>query len=136
MTFAGISYLAVIVAAAAAFVFGAVWYGSLGKRWAAACGRPGDASRTPPIGPLVTTFVGQLVMAWVLAGLIGHFGSAAVTVRDGVISGVFCWLGFVATTLAANYAFQGRPFALTLIDGGHWLGVLAIEGAVIGAIGV
>jgi len=137
MTFAGISYLAVIVAAAAAFVFGAVWYGTLGKYWMAACGKTeADRPKRMPIGPLVTTFVGQLVMAWVLAGLIGHFGSAAVTVRDGVISGVFCWLGFVATTLAANYAFQGRPFALTLIDGGHWLGVLAIEGAVIGAIGV
>jgi hypothetical protein len=137
MTFAGISYLAVIAAAVAAFLFGAFWYTTLGRYWMAACGKTeADKPKSMPVGPLVTTFVGQLVMAWVLAGLIGHFGSAAVTVRDGMISGGFCWLGFVITTLAANYAFQGRPIVLTAIDGGHWLGVLVIEGAVIGAVGV
>ena len=137
MTFAGINYLAVLVAAVAAFAFGAAWYGILGKRWMAACGKSeADKPHKMPVGALLTTFVGQLVMAWVLAGLIGHFGPAAVTVRDGMISGGFCWLGFVITTLAANYAFQGRPLALTAIDSGHWLGALLIEGAVIGAAGV
>ena len=137
MAFAGINYLGVIVAAVAAFVFGAVWYSTLGKRWMAACGKTeADRPKSMPVGPLVTTFVGQLVMAWVLAGLIGHLGPAAVTVRDGMISGAFCWIGFVITTLAANYAFQGRPLALTAIDGGHWLGALLIEGAVIGLLGV
>jgi hypothetical protein len=70
----------------------------------------------------------------VLAGVIGHMGT--VTIRNGVISGAFCWLGFVVTTLAVNYAFGGRNPMLTLIDGGHWLGVLLIIGAVIGAFGV
>lgn len=36
MAFAGISYLAVLAAAIAAFAFGALWYGVLGKRWQAA----------------------------------------------------------------------------------------------------
>jgi hypothetical protein len=89
-----------------------------------------------PVGPMVTTFVALLVMAWVLAGMIGHFGTGQATLVNGLVSGAFVWLGFVVTTLAANHAFQGQKRALTLIDGGHWLGVLAIEGAVIGAIGV
>jgi hypothetical protein len=58
-----------------------------------------------------------------------------ITIRNGLISGAFCWLGFVATTLSVNYAFGQRKPALTLIDGGHWLGVLLIMGAVIGAFG-
>ena len=137
MAFAGVNYLAVIVAAVAAFVFGAVWYTTLGKYWLGACGKtPTDGPKTMPMGPLVLTFICQLVMAWVLAGLIGHLGPSAITLRDGAISGAFCWLGFVITAIAANYAFQGRPIALTVIDGGHWLGALVIEGAVIGAFGV
>jgi hypothetical protein len=69
----------------------------------------------------------------VLAGLIAHMGPP--TIRSGIISAVFCWFGFVITTLAVNYAFGGRKPMLTLIDGGHWLGVLIIMGAVIGAFG-
>jgi hypothetical protein len=42
----------------------------------------------------------------------------------------------VITTLAVNHAFQGSKRALTLIDGGHWLGVLLLQGAVIGLMGV
>ena len=73
-------------------------------------------------------------MAWVLAGVIGHMG--AVTIRSGLISAGFVWFGFVVTTLAVNYAFSGRKPTLIVIDGGHWLGVLLIMGAVIGAFGV
>ena len=85
--------------------------------------------------PLLITAVALLVMAWVLAGVIGHM-SGGVTVRTGLISGLFCWLGFVATTTAVNHAYQGAKNSLTLIDAGHWLGVLLIEGAVIGYLGI
>jgi hypothetical protein len=75
-------------------------------------------------------------MAWALAGVIGHLGVGQVTVRNGVISGLFAWLGFVVTTLAVNNAFGGRRVMLTAIDAGHWLVVLLIMGAIIGAMGV
>jgi hypothetical protein len=75
-------------------------------------------------------------MAWVLAGVIGHLGPGEVTLRNGIISAAFVWLGFVITTLTVNNAFQRARWALTLIDGGHWLGVLLLQGAVIGLMGV
>ena len=75
-------------------------------------------------------------MAWVLAGIIAHLGPGQVTIRNGVISGAFIWLGFVVTTLAVNYGFGGRRPMLTVIDSGHWLGVLIVMGAIIGAFGV
>jgi len=80
--------------------------------------------------------VAQLVMAYVLAGLIGHLGPGQVTVWNGMVSGFFIWLGFVLTTLVVNHSFQGQAGMLTVVDGGHWLGVLLIQGAVIGLIGV
>jgi hypothetical protein len=139
MAFAGVNYLAIALAAAAAFVFGGVWYGSLSKPWMAALGKTEQdikASGTPMAVLFVVTFVAQLVMAWVLAGIIGHLGVGQVTLHNGLISGSLAWLGFVATTLVVNHGFQGAKPALTVIDGGHWLGVLLIQGAVIGWMGV
>ena len=139
MAFAGINYLAVILAAAAAFVFGGIWYRVLAKPWLAAAGKTEQdikMSATPMALLLLITFIAQLVMAWVLAGLIGHLGPGQVTLRNGLISGGFVWLGFVATTMVVNHGFQGARRALTVIDGGHWLGVLLIQGAIIGWMGV
>jgi Protein of unknown function (DUF1761) len=137
MQYAGTNYWAIMLAAAVSFMFGAVWYGTLAKAWAAAVGKTEaeikQAGPTPVL--FLVAIVAQLVMAWVLAGMIGHLGPGRVTLRNGVISGAFAWLGFVATTLAVNHGFQGARRSLTVIDGGHWLGVLLIQGAIIGAMG-
>jgi hypothetical protein len=95
-----------------------------------------ELKASSPIIPYVITFVCQLVMAAMLAGVIGHLGKAYVTAKAGVISGFFIWLGFVVTTLTVNHTFQGAKRALTLIDCGHWLGVLLVQGLVIGWMGV
>ena len=133
MTFAGINYLAVLVAALVGFAAGAVWYRVFGVHWMAALDRkPEDIKPTP--GPFIVAFVAQLVMAYVLAGLIGHLGGA-VNVQNSIVSAAFVWLGFVATTIAVNDSFQGAKPSLTLIDAGHWLVVLALMGFVIGLFG-
>jgi hypothetical protein len=75
-------------------------------------------------------------MAWILAGVIGHLGPGQVTIRNGIISAAFAWVGFVATTMAVNYAFGGRTAKLYAIDVSHWLLVLLVMGAIIGAFGV
>lgn len=138
MTFAGINYIAVVIAALAGFGVGAAWYMVFAKPWMAAVGKS-EADLAAPTGlrrqmPFVIAFVALLVMAWMLAGVIGHVGE--VTIWRGVVSGFFVWLGFVITTMGVNHAFQDAPPSLTAIDGGHWLAVLVIQGAVIGAFGV
>jgi hypothetical protein len=137
MAFAGMNYLAILIAAVAGFAFGAVYYISLSKQWLAAIGMTKEAlaARRSPV-PFVVTIVALLIMAWVLAGGIGHLGPGQVTLKNGVISALFMWLGFVITTLAVNYSFGQRRPMLTVIDGIHWLGVLVIQGAIIGAMGV
>jgi hypothetical protein len=87
-------------------------------------------------GLFVTSFICELIMAWVLAGVIGHLGAGQVTFSNGVISGLFIWVGFIATTIAVNQRYQGFGWDLTLIDAGHWLGVAVLMGAVIGCFGV
>ena len=97
--------------------------------------KEGVAAKRSP-APFIVSMMALLIMAWVLAGGIGHLGPGQVTLKNGVISALFMWLGFVITTLAVNYSFGQRKPMLTVIDGIHWLGVLVIQGAIIGAMGV
>ena len=143
MTFAGINYLAILIAAIAGWLAGAVYYMALGKQWVAAQGSTMEAFKARQAAlkgtsaawlPFALAFLANLVMAWVLAGMVGHMGS--VTIRSAVISALFAWLGFVVTTVLVNNAFSGRSYSLTVIDAGHWLAVLVILGIVIGWMGV
>ena len=137
-----LNYFAMLLAALASFAFGAAWYGALAKPWLAARGvddRPQAMARLGPIPvPYLITFLAELVMAWMLAGILLHLAQGGLVpgARNGLISAAFLWLGFVATTLVVNHAFQGAKMALTMIDGGHWLGVLLIQGAILGAWGI
>ena len=139
MTFAGINYLAVIVAGVAAWLAGAVWYMALAKPWLAAIGMTPEQMHECRKGPgaflpFLYAFVANLIIAWVLGGLLGHLGQ--VTLRNGALSGLFCWGGFVFPTMLVNNRFAMRSPKLLLIDGGYWLVVLVLSGAIIGALGV
>ena len=136
MAFGGMNYLAVLVAAVASFAFGSIYYMSLAKPWMAAVGKTQEEVKAGQNAlTFIVTFVCQLIMAVLLAGVVGHLGVDMVTVRNGVITGFFLWLGFVMTTMVVNHAFQSQKKSLTLIDGGHWLGVLLVQGLVIGLFG-
>ena len=139
MTFAGLNYLAIVIAAVVAWLAGAGWYMSLSKIWLAAQGLTAEKmheakSRPGAHLPFIYALVAELVMAWVLAGMVGHLGT--VTIRSAVISALFVWGGFVITTMLVNYSFSGRRYLLTAIDAGHWLIVLVLMGVVIGWMGV
>lgn len=141
MTFGGINYLAVVIAAVAAWLASAVWYMSLSRPYVAALGKTPEqmaADRKKPWAFLrfVCTFVANVIIAWMLAGVLGHLGPGQVTLRNGIISAAFLWFGFVLTTMTINYSFAGRDKRLLAIDAGNWLVVLLVIGAVVGAVGV
>jgi hypothetical protein len=139
MTFAGISYWAVPVAGAIGFAFGGVWYRLLAAPWKAAHGFSAEQIRAhhgkgaAPL-PLISALAADLIMAWMLAGVIGHLG--AMTIKNGMLAAALLWFGFVFTTLIVNNTFGMRSAKLIAIDGGHWLAVLLLMGAIIGAWGV
>jgi hypothetical protein len=139
VNFAGYNYWAVLVAGLVGFGLGGVWYRLLAVPWKAAHGFTTEQIRAhhgkgAAPWPLIIALAADLIMAWVLAGLIGHIG--AVNVKDGLISAAFIWAGFVMTTLVVNNTFGMRKPSLIWIDGGHWLLVLLVMGAIIGAWGV
>ncbi len=135
-----INWPAIAAAAAASWIFGALWYGALSKQWMAASGLTATDVNGPdgkpklPLGPMIISFVAEFVMAIILAGVIAHTAKKGVTISSGALVGAICWLGFVITTLATNHAYGRAKPALTIIDGGHWLGVLLIQGVVLGAL--
>ena len=138
MTFQPNTWIAILIAAVASFIVGAVWYGVLGRQWMTALGwsdAEQAANTRPPMVAMIVSFVAELVMAFVLAGAIGHLGPGNTTIRNGLISGAILWAGFVVTTLAVNNAYARRKPMLTVIDAGHWLLVLLVQGAVLGAMG-
>jgi hypothetical protein len=125
--------VAIGLAGLAAWLFGAVWYTSLGKVWQAALGHnPDDCKdKKMPLTPLAVCLVAEWVMAAVLYQTLDHLG--VMGWMAGAIAGLTLGVGFMLTTTVVNNLFQQRKPMLTVIDGTHWVVVVAIEGAVIGA---
>jgi hypothetical protein len=134
MDFSAVNWLAVIVAAVVAWLFGAVWYTSLSKPWLKAARLDPATMKKSPL-PFVISFIAELVMAFITALVVGAMTGGEPSLVAGLVFGFVLWLGFVATTLSVNHRYEGFGWDLTLIDGGHWLGVLLLIGAVIGWFG-
>ena len=141
MTFAGLNYLAIVIAAVVAWAASAAWYMSLGRAYQAALGKTpeqckAEMQKPGAFLPFVYAFFANIIIAWMLAGVLGHLGPGQVTVQNGVISAAFLWFGFIFTTLFVNYSFHGRGMRLILIDLGNWLVELLLMGLVVGWMGV
>lgn len=134
MIFSDINFLAVLVAAVAAFAWGAAWYMALSKPWQAAARLdPSQGSRS--IQPFIVSFIMLLVMAIVIFIITNSVYLGEFTLSNGLMVGFVCWLGFILTTLAVNQRYQGYGWSLTIIDALHWLGVALIIGAILGLWG-
>ena len=133
LDFAGVNWVAVIVAAVAGAVVGFVWYAPqvFGKRWARVSGI--DLPEQGQVQPLIGAVITVLVTAYVLALLIQGLGAA--TLVDGAIVGVLVWLGFVATWLATGVFFERRSTEWWAINAGQAVVSLAVMGAIIGYMG-
>ena len=133
-----VNFPSVLTAAVAAWLFGAVYYTVLGRYWIAAQDRTIETlklenagkSTTAKASPFILSFIAELIMGAVIYGVLTHSGLWSL--RAGIITGAFCWFGFVLTTIVVNNAYGGRKVLLTVIDSAHWLGVLAIIGGIVG----
>jgi hypothetical protein len=135
------NYVSVLLAAVAAWIFGGVYYTSLSKYWLAAQGKTleqcqaeqASKSGAAKAAPFIVVFVGELIMAWAMYGILFHM--SMFTLRAGAISGAALWLGFVLPTIAGNYVFSGKKTMLIVIDSAAWLGAMIIIGAIVGWMG-
>jgi hypothetical protein len=126
-----VNYFAVLVAAVAYFVLGAIWFTALQKPWLAAIGKTADELTGSPATGYVVAFVSNLFMAWILARLIIASGRASLW--GGVAMAALLWLGFVATVMATEFVFEGRTLQALAIIAGYPLAGMLIMGAILGA---
>lgn len=133
MNFVAVNWLAIVLATVASFAFGAVWYMGLSKQWLDAVGKTKEQLGVG-YTPFIWSAVVELVMAYVLA-LITPLLMGGVSNGAAIQVAVLMWVGFVITTLIMNHRYEGMKWSLTIIDGLHILGVLVIQGVVIGIFG-
>ncbi len=129
-----VNYVAVLLAAVAAMVVGALWYGPIfGAAWMKLVGiSKGDINKSEMPKLYGIMFVAALVEAYILSLFIHYAG--AVGLLLGAKTGLWAWLGFVATVMIGNYMFAKRPMQLYLIDAGYALVNLLIMGAIIASM--
>lgn len=129
---------AVLVAAAAAFGLGAVWYSPtlFGKEWqsmmmASVKGMTEKKMRQGATAAYIGSFFVYLVTAYVLAYFIGLLESASVV--EGLVVASWAALGFVVTFSLSDALFNDTRKKLWAINTGYKVASLLVMGAIIGA---
>lgn len=129
-------YLAVFLAAAAAYGFGALWYMALAKQWMAAAGLTEDRIRGNGGRQSPKPFIISAICMLFVAGMMRHIFAASgiETAGLGLMAGSGLGLFIAAPWIATNNAFGMRPVTLTLIDGGYASIGCALMGLVLGLL--
>lgn len=127
----------ILLAGAAAWAAGGLWYGLLGEKWVAALGTTraalnGPNGRPSPV-PFVVSLLADCVMAWILALVM--LGTASRGVAAALSWAAVLWLGFMLGPMVTNYSFAKRNPQLALIDSGHWLVAVLAAAVVLGLLG-
>jgi hypothetical protein len=127
------NYAAVLVAALAYWVLGALWYGFLfAKPWMALEHLSEEQVKNMnPILPYLITFALNLLIAFVLAQIC--IWRSANTAARGAALGILLWIGFVGPVTFTNYMYEMRPLQLFAINEFYSLVGLSLMGAILGA---
>ena len=129
-----LNYLAILVAAVAAFVLGALWYSPLlfAKPWVKAHSytdeKVAEMQKNAPKAYAVSfvCFIGIAIALAILIGRLDVHGPHA-----GLKVGGLCWLGFAATIGLTANMYSDKPLATWLIDVGYQLVYFLMMGVII-----
>jgi hypothetical protein len=120
------NYLAIVVAAGAAFVASALWYTVFGKAMM-------ELSRAADTGASVWTMLfiiaQSLIIAFMIAYFVSRLGITDFASAAGL--GALLWI-FPAAILLGSVVHGGVPLALAAIHAGDWLVKLLLIGIVVG----
>jgi hypothetical protein len=124
------NFWAILVVALIQWVLGALWYSLLFRKpWMALVGHKPDAKPKAAAVAMISSFIGGLVLSYVLAHVI--VWASAWTWHRGAVVGAICWLGFIAAPLFAQHLYEKRPFKLFAINAGYWFVALVVSGVVL-----
>jgi hypothetical protein len=124
---------AVLVAAIAGHLIGALWYSPIlfSNAWMDSIGKKEADFKKVNMGMLLTTtFIYMIIMAFCLAMFLY---SPEIGMQEGAFYGFLTGFGWIFFVLATNSQFEQRPFKYTLISGAHWTVVFTVMGLILGA---
>lgn len=127
------NHWSLLVSAVILWLLGAVWYSPLlfAKPWAAIVSRPMGEKPKGVVHGMIASFVGDLLVAFVLAHVV--YWSGADGFAMGAFVGFLAWLGFVVAPLYPQRIYEGRPFKYFAINSGYWLIGLVVVGGLLSA---
>lgn len=136
-----IDYLAVFVAAVAAFVIGFLLHGPIaGKLWMrlANVHMTGNEKMSDMYGKMLWNFLANVITAYALAIVYlfvstSSFGSGP-SIWSGIFSGFLVWFGFLATATSIDVIWMGKSSKLWLFELCSSLIVMVAMGAIIVAV--
>ena len=125
----------VLAAASASFVFGAIWYMVLSDPWMTASGVARDADGKPLNSSNPRPYILSAISAIVVAGMMRHVlaASGVTSITSGAIAGFGIGAFLIVPWMMMNNEFAGKPFQLTVIDGGYAVIGCTLMGAVLTA---
>jgi len=129
-----VNYAAILVSGILAMVIGALWYGPVfGKLWMKLADisqrQIEDGKKKGMAKNYVITFLGTLVMSYVLALFIGYSGLTSFL--GGMQIGFMAWIGFLATTMIGMILWEGKSLKLYLLNVLHYFVVLLLIGGIL-----
>ena len=135
MDFANVNYLAVAVAAIAAWVLGAIWYSKplFGGSWQRELKISEDEIKN---ANMARTFGGSLVLMFIMAlglALVFQHHEGEMDWMYGLHHGLITGLFFVATSIGIQYLYQQKSVTLWSIDSLYQTLMLGVMGAILGA---
>jgi hypothetical protein len=136
-----LNFLAIAIAAITAFVLGFMFHGPfLGKLWMRLAdihptGNEKLSDMLPQLGwNLLTNFVTALGLAVLFAFTMTSSYLGGEGALRGAYLGIIVWAGLVATSSSTEVIWMGRKFNLWLFEACCSTVVMAIMGAIIGAM--
>src|SRR5262249_43209187 len=108
--------LAVIVAAIAHWLLGAVWVTTLKQQWLGGLGKTSEqlmASGVPAWLPHVVTLGANVLMAYTIGWAILATGQQTIA-RGLAVAGIL-WVGIAASVFATELVFEARPLSFFAI---------------------
>ena len=119
-----INWLAVLVAAVAYFMLGALWYSKalFGNKWIqlAKIDMSDPNVKKGMGGMMISTLVLILIVCFSLEELIVKFNFLQ-EIGLGIKLGLLTGLGFATTAVSINYVYERKPTNLYLINNGYHL---------------
>lgn len=122
-----LNYLAIGVAAVAAFLASGAWYGVFDKQLKTLSPA---AEPKPLVSVLAMELARNLVVAVVLGGLLSAAG--IVGLPGAAALGLALWVGFPVVLLLGSVFHENAPWQLAALHAGDWLVKLLIISAILG----